>query len=58
MTLPAKHNANKISKQLFDEEDDVSSHDICSDNIDDDEICDCTSDGDDEEEKNEVQKRS
>ena len=25
MILPAKHKANKISKQLFDEEDDISS---------------------------------
>ena len=51
MILPIKHNANKISKQLFDEQDDASSDNICSDGSDDDRICDCTSDGDSEEEK-------
>ena len=51
MILPIKHNANKISKQLFDEQDDTSSDNVCSDGSDDDEICDCTSDGDSEEEK-------
>ena len=31
MILPAKHNVNKISKQLFDEEDNVSSDPVRSD---------------------------
>lgn len=51
MILPAKYNANKISKQLFNEEDDISSDDICSDDSDGDEICDHKPDGDDEEGK-------
>ena len=39
MILPTKHNANKNSKELFNEKDDVSSGTIYSD--------DHTSDGDD-----------
>ena len=50
LILPANHNYNKISKQLFDKEDDVCSLDICSDDSND-EICDITFDGDDGEEK-------
>lgn len=49
--MPAKLNANKILKQLFDEENDITSHGTSSDDFDDDEIYDHTSDGDDEEKK-------
>ena len=51
MIFPAEHNANEISKQLFDEDNGVSSDDIHSEDIGDGEICGCTSDGDDEEER-------
>lgn len=47
----AKLNANKILKQLFDEENDITSDGTSSDDSDDDEIYDHTSDGDDEEKK-------
>ena len=30
MILTGKHNANKISKQFFDVEDDISSEGLCS----------------------------
>ena len=43
MILPTKHNANKNSKELFNEKDDVSSDTIYSD--------DHTSDGDDKGKK-------
>lgn len=49
--MPAKLNANKILKQLFDEENDITSDGTSSDDSDDDEIYDHTSDGDDEEKK-------
>ena len=47
----ARLNANKILKQLFDEENDITSDGTSSDDSDDDEIYDHTSDGDDEEKK-------
>lgn len=49
--MPAKLNANKILKQLFDEENDITSDGTSSDDSDDDEIYDHTSDGADEEKK-------
>lgn len=49
--MSAKLNANKILKQLFDEENDITSDGTSSDDSDDDEIYDHTSDGDDEEKK-------
>lgn len=49
--MPAKLNANKILKQLFDKENDITSDGTSSDDSDDDEIYDHTSDGDDEEKK-------
>ena len=49
--MPAKLNANNILKQLFDEENDITSDGTSSDDSDDDEIYDHTSDGDDEEKK-------
>lgn len=49
--MPAKLNVNKILKQLFDEENDITSDGTSSDDSDDDEIYDHTSDGDDEEKK-------
>ena len=52
--MPAKLNANKILKQLFDEENDITSDGTSSDDSADDEIYDHTSDGDEEKKQSPV----